>query len=471
MAISSRVTKQISSPVTKRNPRPRKYASQADRQAAYRARNVMLEFRAEPKTADNITRIADTLGYPRSDVLLSMVKFALTNHDWARFGLTHKTIPTYKENPTMKPASPAQLAARKRFAEMARSGAFKKATKRKANPGTSDATLANWIDRIASGKTYSEAKLKEALQHPGITAEDKIVIRAALKGAPYSHTDLQQAAINIRGKHKANPISGSNAGEFAMTVNGKTVHRFFIHTSDPWAKSHGFDYQLVSNVTKHGAFVKFTKTRAIVAVDEAADGSPVTEKWEIRNLIFYKTNPAKKTVSQKISQLVHEGYPQRQAVAVALSEQRAGKVKRNPMEGEQHLFGNKYATIRKDADNRFVAQIYEKVKTGIGEEIDFWGVKYYKTHAGAQRYLDSLKPMQKNPQKRNPAKVKYRNLATNLKGDQRVGYSVHMADRPSYQAIAWFSKKADAMEVAQEAADRTGKQLAVTRVQNYFGAM
>jgi hypothetical protein len=120
--------------MTKRNPRPRKYASQAERQAAYRARNVMLEFRAEPKTADNITKISDTLGYPRSDVLLSMVKFALTNHDWARFGLTHKTIPTYKENPTMKPASPAQLAARKRFAEMARSGAFKKATKRKANP-------------------------------------------------------------------------------------------------------------------------------------------------------------------------------------------------------------------------------------------------------------------------------------------------------------------------------------------------
>jgi len=41
-------------------------------------------------------------------------------------------------------------------------------------------------------------------------------------------------------------------------------------------------------------------------------------------------NPVKKTVSQKISQLVHEGYPQKQAVAVALNEQRAGKVKRNP---------------------------------------------------------------------------------------------------------------------------------------------
>ena len=43
-----------------------------------------------------------------------------------------------------------------------------------------------------------------------------------------------------------------------------------------------------------------------------------------------KRNPAKKTVSQKISQLTREGYPQKQAVAIALSEERAGKVKRNP---------------------------------------------------------------------------------------------------------------------------------------------
>jgi hypothetical protein len=43
-----------------------------------------------------------------------------------------------------------------------------------------------------------------------------------------------------------------------------------------------------------------------------------------------KRNPAKKTVSQKISQLTREGYSQRQAVAIALNEERAGKVKRNP---------------------------------------------------------------------------------------------------------------------------------------------
>lgn len=48
-----------------------------------------------------------------------------------------------------------------------------------------------------------------------------------------------------------------------------------------------------------------------------------------------RSNPAKKTVSEKISQLTREGYPQRQAVAIALSEQRAGKVKKNPAEAKE----------------------------------------------------------------------------------------------------------------------------------------
>ena len=121
--------------------------------------------------------------------------------------------------------TPAQIAARERFAEMARSGAFKKKAKR--NPA----------------------------------------------------------------KIKRNPISGQEAGEFRMTVNGKSVTRFFAHDNDPWANSYGFNYRLLSNVVKVGSPVRFTKTRAIVAIDEAADGSPVTETWEIRDLKFYKSNP------------------------------------------------------------------------------------------------------------------------------------------------------------------------------------
>jgi hypothetical protein len=96
----------------------------------------MLEFRADEKTAEKLTEIADTLDISRSDLLLSMVKFALTNHQWARFGLTHKTLPRYEENPIMatKKFSPAQIAAQKLFAERARAGTLGKGTKRKANP-------------------------------------------------------------------------------------------------------------------------------------------------------------------------------------------------------------------------------------------------------------------------------------------------------------------------------------------------
>ena len=128
---------------------------------------------------------------------------------------------TAKRTPT-----PAQLAARERFAEMARAGSFKKATTRKTNP------------------------------------------------------------------------QGRDAGEFRMTVNGKTRTRFFVHATDEWALSYGFPYRLVSNVTDFGAAIKFSKTRATVAIDEAADGRPVTETWEIRALKIYdgerKTNPARK---------------------------------------------------------------------------------------------------------------------------------------------------------------------------------
>ena len=175
--------------MTKQNPRPRKYASDAERQAAYRSRAAEVCVRLEPKTMATLDSIADEIGFSRNELMQSMVKFGLTNRDWRNEGLTaHKRLPRYQENPmATKPPSAAQLAARARFAEMARSGSL-------------------------------------------------------------------------------------------------------------------------------------NRKRQIAAKKKAAAAAP-------------KSNPRKKTVSQKISQLVHEGYPQRQAVAVALNEQRTGKVKRNPTSG------------------------------------------------------------------------------------------------------------------------------------------
>jgi len=385
MAITSHVTKRISSQVTKRNPRPRKYASQAERQAAYRARNVMLEFRAEPKTADNISKIADTLGYPRSDVLLSMVKFALTNHDWARFGLTHKTIPTYKENPTMKPASPAQIAARKRFAEMARSGAFKKTVKRKANPAipmaNSDLAMIteiklfaendydlyrqqgkpiidNLAKKMAKGqfdpakavklygyladsavRKYSVEQMgkrtptltilskndRELLAQQLFEAYAEEIADTAKQYAPTRKTNptkrpILKAAMNIRElAYDLENISQDDKKQISDYTDAEILHE---------AKYVLEIYHESGTVSNDALMGEHGKDEQKSARDDVRKLKALIKKFGATTP--RKTNPAKKTVSQKISQLVHEGYPQRQAVAVALSEQRAGKVKRNP---------------------------------------------------------------------------------------------------------------------------------------------
>ena len=317
----------VSSTVTKSNPRPRKYASASERQAAYRARAPEVCFRAEPKTADTLDQIAAELDVSRADLLLSMTKFALTNHDWARFGLTHRTLPYQygideprKANP-MKAPTPAQLAARERFAAMARSGAFKK----------------------------KAAKARKA-----------------------------------------------------------------------------------------------------------------------------KANPAKKTVSQKISQLVHEGYPQKQAVAVALSEQRKGKVKRNPTTEiieSMKLPNGTAVRLQKRAGK------YDVIRnsTGLAWRYVEKGVSLER----AQGVFDLL--ALEGGVKRNPATgrkgsrvklnpVKYRDIAKGV-APARVQYAVHMPDRPSYHAMAYFTKKSDALEAAQEVSDRIGKPVAVSRVQVHFGPL
>ncbi len=87
----------------------------------------------------------------------------------------------------------------------------------------------------------------------------------------------------------------------------------------------------------------------------------------VRRGMTLKNNPAKKTVSQKISQLTREGYPQQQAVAIALSEERTGKVKRNPaprgfVKADDYTVEvfNKYGMKPYDA-------VYMQTKGGRGE--------------------------------------------------------------------------------------------------------
>jgi len=180
--------------------------------------------------------IAAEIGYTRNELMQSMVKFGLTNRDWRNEGLTaHKRLPRYQENPmATKPPSAAQLAARARFAEMARSG-------------------------VLNRKRQIAAK-----------------------------------------KRAINPIEEEDVDKL------RNEFEIYFAGEQKIAKRNGY------RINKADEWIRFV------------DAARLKEQKKL------KRNPAKKTVSQKISQLVHEGYPQRQAVAVALNEQRAGKVKRNP---------------------------------------------------------------------------------------------------------------------------------------------
>jgi hypothetical protein len=68
------------------NPRPRKYASAAERQAAYRARFVMIEARLDATTADTLTRLAQSFDIPRAELLVQVIKQGLLARNWTQLG-------------------------------------------------------------------------------------------------------------------------------------------------------------------------------------------------------------------------------------------------------------------------------------------------------------------------------------------------------------------------------------------------
>ena len=209
--------------------------------------------------------------------------------------------------------SPAQLAARARFAEMARNGSLNRkrqiaakksaGVKRKTNP-TSDVKWDNYL--------YGPPK--------GIIGT----------------VDGAQVLIF--------PIKKSETDEYDMPEWARAVVEILP------SKTH---------------------EEAHFPAGSVQNGKDNAHRFVANAKIGRKSNPAKKTVSQKVSQLVHEGYPQRQAVAVALNEQRAGKVKSNPGK-------SKYA------DFKYCVEAHR-----YGAE--YVPMAYFAVKAQAQDYINALK--------------------------------------------------------------------------------
>ena len=277
--------------VTIKNPRPRKYASAAEKQAAFRARFPTICVRVEQKTADTIQKIGDASGRTQQETMLSLVKFALTNRDFVNLGLTeHKQLPrmdeTRKANPMKKQPSAAQIAARERFAEMARSGAFTRSkSKRKKNP------LTYGLDGVVN---ITDTYERSVASSRGLAEHYANQLR--MRG----RDDIVYVVFGITPEAKA------QAGRLR---NGVTI------TLNPR------DYEIA---------YAFHPTRGEISRELKAQRDAERRAYTRQGMTL-KRNPAKKTVSQKISQLTREGYPQKQAVAIALNEERKGKVKRNPI--------------------------------------------------------------------------------------------------------------------------------------------
>jgi hypothetical protein len=339
---------EVSSTMTKLNPRPRKYASASDRQAAYRARAPEMCLRAESKTVDTLDKIAADLDISRADLLLSMTKFALANHDWARFGLTHKPLPfeygIEKENIAM---NPLPIWARPRPKNLGKSIPLTAVQKRKAKSLAAAAgrKYPNLVDNIA------------ALRNPTMKKPSPAQIAARKKFAEMARS----GALNRKRQIMRNPVVPSADYDYAMINEIKLVA---VNDANLYRQQ---GRPIIENLAKKLAKNQFDATKAVKLYQYLADSAvkkysteqldkktptlTILSKPErqilAQNLFEYyadeikdasedylpkrKTNPAKKTVSQKISQLVHEGYPQKQSIAIALSEQRKGKVKSNPM--------------------------------------------------------------------------------------------------------------------------------------------
>jgi len=334
----------------KRNPRPRKYASDAERQAAFRARNVMVEFRAENKTADTLNKIADEIDVSRSDLVLSMVKFALTNHDWARFGLTHKTIPLYKGNPmaTKKP-SPAQLAARQKFADMvrARAAAAKGKKMPRKNPSVSHA--------INNLRTVKQMREWFGIQTDGLTDGQVKALKSELIILGYGEYTAGQLppkvfynALNFATGRKTNPITETVI--FGLPPNETR------------------DYM---EVLIYGGQGKLTQLQVDKVLKAASDAG--YHSFRVTGLDMTKAPDFTKVLQTKKT------------------------VKKNPSEAPlHHLYGNKYFKIIKN-NGLFEVVIVQKVNTGIGTEYDYYDGKTFKTLAGASRWINKHTPPKTNP--------------------------------------------------------------------------
>lgn len=82
--------------------RPRKHADDAAKMAAFRARWRVLSIRLQKDTADTIDRLCEFTDESQSEVVSSLIKFALNNRPWFTVGLYGRRMRAEEPRPDFK---------------------------------------------------------------------------------------------------------------------------------------------------------------------------------------------------------------------------------------------------------------------------------------------------------------------------------------------------------------------------------
>lgn len=203
----------------------------------------------------------------------------------------------------------------------------------------------------------------------------------------------------LRGKRTGfvRPIEAHSAADAkrqakAMITNDPKATNFVAKEAKHNPAKAGYQWQHSDGETKTRVFA--TKAEATQACRIALKdfGRTAMRRWKLRKV---KVNP---TVSQKISQLRREGVPQKQAVAVALSEKRAGKV--NPKRG-----GHPYDPSDMNAAVAYAAKTRALFEAGkVRQAWDHYRSDPNGTNVAAWRSLEKFTEMMRKHASKNPGR-------------------------------------------------------------------
>lgn len=159
------------------------------------------------------------------------------------------------------------------------------------------------------------------------------------------------AKMRKKATRKSNPMVISKQADSSLSKYG----------------SRGYLRKMLDDYSDLGHVVAVRKKRTggmSISLDGGRALTPEQARKKLEDFFGYAKNPAK-TVSEEISRQVRKGKPQKQAVAIALEMERAGKLRKNP-DGKKFVVGKYYETrLITDSDTKVGALILDRTEKSV----------------------------------------------------------------------------------------------------------